>query len=336
MSIRVRLFLTFLALTVLPLGTLGMTNLQNVQNVRELIVQESTELMKQLGEDTIQQKALDTAQQVALYLEANPELLNDPDLLMADSGLADIAVQPVGLTGYTALYDDKGITYFHINPALVGKDMHMLADTLPEFWAIFEASLDGSKVGSYYVWKEPDESLRDKYMQCVPVEGTNLRIAATTYIDEFYAPIRETERKAGQIYGIARAQTIAASIAVAGLALLLGWWLSSIISKPVNALVGASRAVETGHIEEVDLKEVVVRRDEMGVLARVFSSMAEQVHKREQSLKNEVSELRMKVQIFIEIDEASKERDIDKITESDYFNELMKRVSELRKSRGED
>jgi nitrogen fixation/metabolism regulation signal transduction histidine kinase len=336
MSIRVRLFLTFLALTVLPLGILGVTNLRNIQNVRELIVEESTELMTQLGEATIQQKALDTAQQVALYLEANSALLNDPDLLMADSKLADIAVQPVGLTGYTALYDDKGITYFHINPTLVGQDMHVLEDTLPEFWAIFEASLDGSKVGSYYVWQEPDESLRDKYMQCTPVEGTNLRIAATTYIDEFYAPIRETEQKAEQIYLKARTQAIAALIAVAGLALLVGWWLSSIISKPVNMLVGASRAVEMGRIEDVKLKEVEKRSDEMGVLARVFSSMAAQVYKREQSLKEEVKDLRLKVQIFIEIDEAKKERDLHSITESDYFNELVKRVNDLRKSKGEE
>jgi nitrogen fixation/metabolism regulation signal transduction histidine kinase len=336
MSIRVRLFLTFLALTVLPLGILGGTNLRNIQNVKELTVAESTELMKQLGETTIQQKALDTAQQIAIYLEAHPALLTEPDLLMVDSQLAALAVQPVGMTGYTALYDDRGVVYSHSNPALVGQDMHMFEDTLPEFWAIFDASLDGTKVGSYYVWKEPDESLRDKYMECVPVEGTHLRIAATTYIDEFYAPIRETEQKAEQIYVKALTQAIVAMIAVASLALLGGWWLSSIISKPVTALVEASQAVEAGRIQDVNLREVEKRSDEMGALARVFSSMAAQVYKREQDLKEEIVDLRMKVQIFIKIDEAKKERDIREITESDYFNELMKRVDELRKSRSEE
>jgi len=330
MSIRVRLFLTFFILTVLPLGILVTPNLRNIQNVRELIVAESTELLKQLGEATIQQKALDTAKQVSLYLEAHPALLEDPDLLMADLQLSIIAVQPVGITGYTALYDDKGIVFFHANSALVGKDMHMFEDTLTEFWAIFEASLDGTIVGSYYVWQEPDESLRDKFMECVPVKGTNLRIAATTYIDEFYAPIRETEQKAEQIYVNARTQSIAALVAVASLALIGGWWLSSIISNPVTALVEASQAVETGRIEEVDLTDVEKRSDEMGGLARVFSSMAEKVYEREQNLKEEIIDLRMKVQIFIEIDEAKKERDVIEITESDYFNELMKRVNEIR------
>lgn len=335
MSIRVRLFLTFLALSVIPLGILVMPNLQNIQNVRKLIVAESTELIKELGEATIQQKALDTAQQVVLYLEAHPELLSDPDLLMADAQLHDIAVQPVGFTGYTALYDNSGIVYFHANPALVGENMQMFEDTLPEFWAIFEASLDGTKVGSYYIWKEPDESLRDKYMQCVPVGDTDLRIAATTYIDEFYAPIRETEQKAEQIYFTARTQAIAALVTVAGLALFVGWWLSSIISKPITALAGASQAVEKGSFDEVNLQDVEKRRDEMGALARVFSSMVEQVHAREQNLKEEVIDLRMKVQIFIEIDDAKKERDLNEITQSDYFNELMKRVDEIRNPKSE-
>ena len=330
MSIRVRLFLVFFILTVLPLGVVGILNLRNIQNVRELTVAESTDLMKQLGETSIEQKAVDTAQQVALYFEAHPELLADPEQMITDTQLTRIAVQPVGKTGYTALYDDQGITYLHVNPALVGQDMHMLEDTLPEFWAIFEASLDGTKVGSYYLWKDPDGTLRDKYMQCVPVEGTNFRIAATTYIDEFYAPIRETEQKARQISDRSRTQAIAALVAVAGLALLGGWWLSSSISKPVSALVEASQAVKAGNFKDIDLSETEKRQDELGSLARVFSSMVTQVFKREQDLKEEVQDLRIKIKLFIEIDEAKKERDVREITETDYFYELVKRVDELR------
>jgi len=331
MSIRIKLFLTFFALTVLPLGVIGFTNRQNVQNIGNITVAESTDLMKQLGEKSIQQKAEDTARQVALYLDAHPDLLADPKLIMADSQLSAIAVQPVGTTGYTVLYDDSGMVYFHSNPALVAMNMHMFADSLQEFWTIFETSLDGTKVGSYYVWEESDGSFRDKYMECVPVEGTNLRIAATTYIDEFFAPIRETEQMAVQIYARTRTQAIAALVAVTGLAVLAGWWISSSISKPVTALVEASQAVEAGRFEDVNLKEVEKRNDEMGGLARVFSSMATQVYKREKNLKEEVSELRETVQLFINIDEAKKERDVYSITESDYFTELVNRAKELRK-----
>ena len=85
-----------------------------------------------------------------------------------------------------------------------------------------------------------------------------------------------------------------------------------------------------------NLGEVEKRNDEMGGLARVFSSMAAQVYERERNLKEEVTDLREKVQLFIEIDEVKKARDIHEITESDYFNELRKRVDELRKLKYED
>jgi methyl-accepting chemotaxis protein len=330
MSIRTRLFLAFLFLTVLPLAVIGYNGLHTIGRVSELTVAESTQHMKELGQTSIRQKALDVARQAQLYFEAHPELLSNPTQMMADKELAGIAVQPVGVTGYTALYDSKGITYFHSNPKLVGQDMHMLAATLPEFWAIFDASLDGTVVGSYYVWKEPDGSLREKYMECVPVGGTQFRIAATTYMDEFYAPIRDTEQKAQSIYEQTRLQTYAVLASVTGLALLVALWLSSYISGPVASLIAASKSVEAGEFSSVNLSEVEKRKDELGGLARVFSRMAEQMRSREQNLKDEVQSLQTKVQLFIEIDLARKENQVREITESEYFENLQKRIRDLR------
>lgn len=336
MSIRTRLFLAFLFLTILPLAIIGYSGLQTIGRVSELIVAESAQHMKELGQTSIRQKALDVAMQAQLYFDAHPELLSDPTQMMADKELAGIAVQPVGVTGYTALYDSKGITYFHSNPQLIGKDMHMFAATLPEFWAIFDASLDGTVVGSYYVWKEPDGSLREKYMECVPVGSTQFRIAATTYMDEFYAPIRDTEQKAQSIFEQTRRQTVAALVSVTGLALLVALWLSTYISKPVASLIVASKSVEAGKFSLLDLRDVEKRKDELGGLARVFSRMAEQMRNREQSLKDEVQNLQTKIQLFIEIDLARKEGQVREITESEYFENLRKRIRDLRarKERG--
>ncbi len=335
MSIRVRLFLAFFFLTVLPLAVIGYNGLRAIGRVSELTVAESTQHMKELGETSIRQKALDVARQAQLYFEAHPELLSNPAQMMADKELAGIAVQPVGVTGYTALYDSKGITYFHSNPKLVGQDMHMFAATLPEFWAIFDASLDGTVVGSYYVWKDPDGSLRDKYMECVPVGGTQYRIAATTYIDEFYAPIRATEQKAQSIFEQTRLQTYALLTAVTGLALLVALWLSSYISRPVASLISASQSVEAGEFSSVNLRDVEKRKDELGGLARVFSRMAEQMRSREQNLKDEVQSLQTKIQLFIEIDLARKEGQVREITESEYFENLSRRVQDLRERKGQ-
>jgi HAMP domain-containing protein len=331
MNIRTRLFLAFLFLTVMPLAVVSYVGLSATQSVSNLTVEKSTNQMKELGETSIRQKALDVAAQIRLYFEAHPELLPDPVKMMADKELAEIAVQPVGLTGYTALYDSNGIVYFHSDSKLIGQDMHKFAAILPEFWAIFNDSLDGAAVGSYYQWKEADDSLREKYMECVPVGGTQFRIAATTYIDEFYAPIHDTEREARSIFEQTRLRTFLAIAAVTILALLVAVWLSSYISRPVASVIAASKAVEAGHFAQVDLREVEQRKDELGGLARVFSRMAGQVQNREQSLKDEVKDLQVKISLFIEIDQARREKQVREITETEYFEKLLKQVEVMRR-----
>ena len=333
MNIRTRLFLAFFLLTVFPLAVVGYVGLNATQRVSELTVAESEQHMKELGETSIRQKALDVATQVQLYFEVHPGLLADPAAMMADKELAGVAVQPVGRTGYTALYDSKGITYFHSNPELVGADMHAFAATLPEFWKVFDASLDGTVVGSYYIWKDPDGALREKYMECVPVGNTPYRIAATTYIDEFYAPIYDTQQKALSIFRQTRVQTFAVIAAVTILASLIALWLSSYISRPVASVIAASKAVETGQFSSVNLGEVEKRKDELGGLARVFSRMAGQVQSREENLKEEVRELEVKIRLFIEVDQNRKEMQVREITESEYFDKLRKRVQALREKR---
>jgi hypothetical protein len=55
--------------------------------------------------------------------------------------------------------------------------------------------------------------------------------------------------------------------------------------------------------------------------------MAREVYAREQSLKQQVQELR------IQIDEAKKAREVAEITESDYFRSLRDRAHRLRENR---
>src|SRR5512144_2349285 len=102
MNIRTRLFLAFLLLVVLPLALVTYGGLSAVKRVSDLTLAESVQHMKELGEMSIRQKALDVAAQAQLYLEAHPELLSDHEAMIVDQGLAAIAVQPVGKTGYTA------------------------------------------------------------------------------------------------------------------------------------------------------------------------------------------------------------------------------------------
>jgi len=97
----------------------------------------------------------------------------------------------------------------------------------------------------------------------------------------------------------------------------------------VALLTDAAATVETEVFDPSDLilDSVAARTDELGQLASVFQRMAREVYAREQSLKQQVQELK------IELDETKRERQVSEITETDYFQDLQSRVKELRASK---
>jgi two-component system cell cycle response regulator len=92
----------------------------------------------------------------------------------------------------------------------------------------------------------------------------------------------------------------------------------------VGYVVEAAAAVEEGAFQPHSLDRVAARGDALGQLARVFQRMAGEVHAREQALKRQVQQLR------IEIDGARAARQVAEITETDYFQDLQRKVDELR------
>ena len=326
MKITTRLVLSFLTVSILPLVALSVASLEATERVGDLALQQSTAALNRLGEMAIRQRAEDVAAQVGLYLAAHPDRLEWPAAqLEADADLAAIAVQPVGETGYTAVFDSDAITHFHVNPAIVGSDMHSLADSLPAFWAIMEASLDGTVSCGYYAWQNGDGVIRDKYMCCVPVTGTPLGVAATTYIDEFHRPVRETAAQIAAITRQTRGYLIAAVILVGLLALGVALRLAWGISQPTGRLIQAAVALEQGGYRSEQLSAEASRRDDLGRLARVFDRMAQQVQTRESELHSRIRQLR------IEIDEVKRARQVAAITETEQFKELQGKVQQMRR-----
>lgn len=162
----------------------------SLRELSTVSVKEAKSSLNRLGEKVIKQKAIDVAAQMEIFIKSHPKMKRED--LLKDPWLKSIAVQKVGETGYTAIHDDKGINYFHVNPQIVGTDLHDLSGKLPAFWKILEASLKGPAFG-YYDWKDADGKIRPKYMYLAPVQGTDLIVAATTYIDEFSKPAKGIE-----------------------------------------------------------------------------------------------------------------------------------------------
>ena len=126
-------------ITIPSLKDIGSESLKELSTVS---LKESRTSLDKLGEKIIQEKALSVAFQMEIFIKSHPKMKRED--LLKDPWLKEIAVQKVGETGYTAVHDNKGINYFHTNPQIVGTDLHHLADRLPAFWKILEASLKGS------------------------------------------------------------------------------------------------------------------------------------------------------------------------------------------------
>jgi methyl-accepting chemotaxis protein len=262
---------------------------------------------------------------MSLYQAAHPEVLMLPvDEIGSDTQLRAIAVQLVGETGYTAVYDSDGLVYFHANSDLVGRRMVELAGEFPSFWAIFEASLDGTESAGYYEWQDVDGVVRDKYMSCVPVGNSVLRVAATTYIDEFSRPVQETGAEIAQASQSVRWSLLIVLVVVGMLGLSVALWLAWGISRPVRQLALAATALERGDYKPEILAAEVARRDDLGRLACVFDQVAREVQAREARLQSQIEAL------FVQVDEVKRARQVAQITDTEYFQELQRQVKKLR------
>lgn len=184
------------------LGGFRFTSIKDIgsESLKELNIastKESQSSLDRMGEKIIREKAIDVAAQMEIFIKSRPPKMKREDILR-DAALKEIAVQKVGETGYTAVHDTNAINHFHVNPQIVGSDLRQLSDRFPAFWKILEASLKGPASG-YYDWKDADGKIRPKYMYLAPVKGTDLIVAATTYIDEFSKPSKAIESKMKEI-----------------------------------------------------------------------------------------------------------------------------------------
>ena len=247
---------------------------KSLKELSAMTLAESKSSLNKLGESIIREKAIDVANQIEVFIKSRPKAKRED--LLKDPELKAIAVQKVGQTGYTAVHDTKGINYFHVNPQIVGTDLHDLADKLPAFWKILEASLKEEASG-YYDWKDADGKIRPKYMFLAHVKGMDLIVAATTYIDEFSKPekaieerIKPIERKYLQEYEM-KIQIFYLVILIA-LLIAIGviYYYSRSVIRPILYLSEVADKISMG---ELDTPIRVKAKGEVGVLAESIERM---------------------------------------------------------------
>jgi PAS domain S-box-containing protein len=243
------------------------------------------------GEEIIRSRAREVARQIELLVGSQPGVTIEE--LQQSEVVRRIALQRVGLTGYTCLYEaGSGTMRIHPNPELIDRRMEFLAEKLPSWWNTFEPSLAGAEVSGYYDWLEEDGRITQKYMVMTPagvsVGGRKLMVAATTYMEEFFAPVYYTRVRAGQIAGqygeyVSRQSLLIAAVIAAILTatVLLVSWLSRRAAArfvlPIQQLAETAAGFGRDMTMPVEAPALLERPDEIGELAGTFNRMRIQI-----------------------------------------------------------
>ena len=282
-SLLTKLTIGILIPLVISFIVIGYIYILQIEDIKSITTREGSRSLIDLGEKMVKQKALDVAKQMEIFIRSHPhfskgEFNNSP-------ALKTIAVQKVGVgkSGYTSVHDNKAISRFNKNPKVVGRNLLQLAEKLPEFRSILEASLKGRIQGSYD-WNDPDGVWRRKYMFCTPIEGTDLVVAATTSIDEFSKPAKEIEQRI--MNKVER--TRIPFLIVMGVSLIVVILVTSIYSRTiVKPIIYLTNAADRMSLGDLDTKIEIHSSDEVGMLAESFDRMQE-------SLKAAIERLRKK------------------------------------------
>lgn len=285
MSIRLRLILTALAVGIIPslLAVFWTT-----YYVRELTVRGLQAAVEETAREEVHNKAYVTAQQIKSYLTFYSGIdLSDPASVRTERGLAMLGAQTFGKTGYTFVFNDKGIIYFHINPAYVGKDLRAVAGGNTKFFNLLFSTLDGSPSEGVYTLTEADGAEQRNYIAVEPVKGTPIRVAATASVDEFFRPAQALIVRLDQATNLALIRLIPVVLAVGLVALGIAGIASWRVATPLrNMAIAATRVIE-GDWEAI---RPLPRRDELGTLSTALYTMTTRLRELILGLEQQVAE----------------------------------------------
>jgi predicted Zn finger-like uncharacterized protein len=281
MKLRTKMLLLFFFVPLLLMIGASVLYLWQFDKMAVLLTDESTKIVNQMAEDKIADLSTAVAIQCRLYLLAHPEL-NKADF-MNNMGFKTLAVQKVGLTGYTALYempdpDNIWRTWAHVNPKIIGIDMSSLKTPLgknfPGFWKIYTGVKGGKRSQGYYTWQDKDGKFREKFMVCTPVAGTPFVVAATTYLDEFTGPVKLMETRAKLLTEKTRLITLAI---LGGTIFLIGVIVLIYGHRLTGKIKSLTDVAERISIGDLGIEIETQSKDEIGELAEAISRMQDSI-----------------------------------------------------------
>ncbi|NNG00341.1 MAG: HAMP domain-containing protein [Desulfobacteraceae bacterium] len=277
-----KMLMLFLVVPLVFITGAGLLYVWQINALSKLITDESTKVVSGMAEEIISDTAFSVANQVNIYLKAHLDLPKEE--FNTNEEFKSIAVQKVGKTGYTALYErplsSTGIwrTWGHPNAKIIGINMENLKKPLgvnfQGFWDIYTGVRSGRTAKGYYNWQEADGSIRAKYMVSTPVKGTRYIVASTTYLDEFTDDVKLLEQRAGKLSG--RAQKIAISVILLTIVIifLCVFIYARGLTKQIHSLTTLAERISVG---DLDAELSIQSNDEIGDLGEAIRRMQDSI-----------------------------------------------------------
>ena len=280
-GLRLKMIGLFCVLPIVLFSISGWIFLRQMDSLATLLTTESSNFATKMAEAKMADIARSTAMQVKLYLLSKPGMAKRG--FDKNPAFKRLAVQKVGMTGYTALYELPGSdgvwrTWAHPNAKIIGINMKKLRKVLkksfPGFWRVYTGVKKGGESRGYYTWRDADGRFRDKFMVCTPVDGTRYIIAATTYLDEFTRDLNKLYDRSAEMTREARntAWTIlAVTLLIVGAVVS---FYGHRLTRRIKSLTDIADRISVG---ELDAQIPEKTKDEIGDLGEAIARMQDSI-----------------------------------------------------------
>ena len=280
LGIRGRMMILFIVVPIVVFVAAGAFYLIQSRSLSNLITDQSTQIVTDMAAQIIAEKGRSVANEVKIYLDAHPGLTREQ--FNNDPAFREIAVQKVGKTGYTVIINKQTESepcriWTHPNEKLIGADVFQaMRKKFGEKGA--KGFIDIHKV-AFKTGKESDGYYRflddrEKYMVIIPIEGTDLFLPSTTYIDEFTKPMNAVKQRADNITGRILRNVIIIQGAIILFIALIAFFYGNSLSGKIRYLTDVAEHVSIGDLG----KEIYIKsKDEIGALAEAISRMQDSI-----------------------------------------------------------
>ena len=281
MGLGAKMLLLFCILPIFLFALSGWMFLRQMDQLSNLLTSESERIVSKMAEEKMADIARSTAMQVRLFLVTRPGLRKEN--FVRNVSFNQLAVQKVGMTGYTALYELPGSdgvwrTWSHPNKKIIGINMMKLKKPLgrnfPGFWKVYTGVKGGGESRGYYTWQDKDGKFRDKFMVCTPVDGTRYIIAATTYLDELTQDLNKLTARSELLTAQTRYTVwIILAVTLLLIAVVVSFY-GYRLTRRIKAMTSVADRISVG---ELDASIPIDSKDEIGELGEAVARMQDSI-----------------------------------------------------------